>query len=120
MKIDDIEKYQKYGGVNPKRWKPGDIAYYEYHCDQSDGSVHAHLWYRSHQPVTIIALVQDGAQGTSYLERAEGGLDLRMYSVRFQDGLVDEEILEDELLVSPKFFSPEYAPPNKPKPDHIK
>ena len=30
-------------------WPPGTVAWFEYHCQESDDSDDADLWYRSHQ-----------------------------------------------------------------------
>ena len=35
-------------------WTPNDIAHFEYHCNRAHDSADADLWYRSHQPVTVL------------------------------------------------------------------
>jgi len=91
-----------------KTWRPGEVAYFEYHCYMGHDSSDAVLWYRSHQPVEIVKMVVRG-DGRTYLERAERGAP-RLYRIRFLDGHVSDAF-EDELYVSPKYWSKPFDPP---------
>jgi len=88
---------------NKERWEPGERAYFEYHCNQAHDSAHAQWWYRSHQPVTVLALItSDAPSGWSMDDRGEGGTP-RTYRVRWDDG-EEGDVFEDELLESDADF----------------
>lgn len=90
----------------------GKTMWFEYHCLESHDSSDAHLWYRSHQQVEVLAIEHAGT-GYNPKERSESG-DPRVYRIRFRDGLV-ADVFEDELMDSPKrFFRPD---PPKPRED---
>src|ERR1051326_2427982 len=89
-------------------WRRGELAHYEYHCYQGHDSADAQLWYRSHQPVTVMKIVFAGSGRTAERRIANG--EPRVYQVRFSDGHVGD-VFEDELLVDPRFYQPEYCPP---------
>ncbi len=82
--------------------------FFEYHCYQGHDSADAKLWYHSHQPVTVLALIYSGAADTE-TERAEIG-DPNVYSVQFPDGFIGDAF-EDELLASPDNYQSEFNPP---------
>lgn len=96
-------------------WSPGETAYFEYHCFQSHASGDAELWYRSQQPVTVVA--DEGWDGPADLDtlakRAQEGVP-RVYRVRFADGL-EHTAFEDELLTSAEFYDPMYRPGQRPR-----
>ena len=64
---------------------------FEYHCYEGEDSSDAELWHHTHQPVTVLAKVEG----------------IRMYRVRFSDGL-EYDVFDDELVAS----SAEYERPN--------
>lgn len=77
-------------------WRPGERAWFEYHCWESPESGDAALWYHSHQRVTVEARAGDDALlDSTFAERVEAGQP-RCYDVRFSDGLTGTA-LEDEL-----------------------
>lgn len=89
-------------------WRPGETAYFEYHCEPTHTSGDAQLWYRSHQPVTITGIYERGI-GKTAKERADDACP-RSYWVRFQDGAKGVAI-EDELLTHPMFWERRFRPP---------
>jgi hypothetical protein len=101
----------EYGQKN--RWMPGETAFFEYQCSREHGSNDAELWYRSHQPVTVIddseKLYVPAPDLDTLKKRREAGQP-RCYGVRFKDGF-EGHARESELYVSPDFFWPEYGPP---------
>lgn len=96
---------------NKTHWKPGELAYFEYHCSQSHTSCDAEIWYRSQQPVVVLETIEKGV-GRTMLKRNEYAIP-RLYKVRFLDGL-EYGVFEDELFTSPKWFDPVYAPGERP------
>lgn len=97
-------------------WGLGETAYFEYHCLRSHSSGDAEMWYRDHQPVTILEIPE--SDGKRYLEngdtamtRLDDGAPL-VYQVEFSDGF-KAHATEDELFVSPKHFDPNLGPPSK-------
>lgn len=91
-------------------WKPGETAYFEYHCEMSHTSGDAQLWYRTHQPVTVIEMSEAG-HGETRIERRDLAAP-RSYRVVFQDGFV-AGAMEDELLTHPKYWERRFNPPPK-------
>ncbi|MCW2317095.1 hypothetical protein M2322_002649 [Rhodoblastus acidophilus] len=89
-------------------WRVGETAAFEYHCYMGHDSADAELWYRSHQPVTVLALVEKG-NGKTLMARRNNG-EPRVYNVRFGDGF-EYDACEDELLADSSFFSHECSPP---------
>ena len=90
---------------------PKQQLYFEYHCLESHTSGDAQLWYRSHQKITVIRMVDnDGVGIPSLKERLECGQQL-IYRVQFTDGY-QGDVFEDELLDSQK----EYCRPSPPLP----
>ncbi len=104
--------YQKAVFASAKDYRPaGQQCLFEYHCYEGHDSSDADLWYRSHQPVTVVKLLERG-HGQTIQQRCDNGHPA-MYTVRFQDGLV-KGVFEDELLNSEKEFtrpSPPKGPP---------
>lgn len=90
-------------------WTPGDVAWFEYHCNESADSDDAPAWYHSHQQVTVLSRDEpDSAAAKTAAERGEDGVPWA-YRVRFADGL-EWTALEDELLTGTEgFWRP--APP---------
>lgn len=85
--------------------KPGQQLWFEYHCFESPESGDAPVWFRSHNKVTVLKLVEPGF-GKTQNDRAYNG-ESAIYSVRFPDGL-EWDAFEDELLDSKKdFFRPD-------------
>ncbi len=83
-------------------WQPGDLAWYEYHCLESDDSADAALWHRSHQRVTVLGRGADEDLGGTLLERAEAG-GPNVYEIRFADGY-EGLAFEDERLTGPGHY----------------
>lgn len=78
---------------------PGSTRWFEYHCNESHDSSDAPAWYRSHEQVTVIRLVnyEDRLHaGSNLLNRGEDGLPL-VYRARWSDGFA-WDVFEDELL----------------------
>jgi hypothetical protein len=100
-----------------EHWNPGDKAFFEYQCYQGHDSCDANLWYRSHQPVTVLGIEPDQEEvnlqepwaAPSMDERGEIGLP-KYYRIRFPDGL-EHTCWESELVESPSHLDPEGAPP---------
>ena len=93
-------------------WEPEEAAFFEYHCCQSHNSQDAELWYRSHQPVTVVRVENcDGLQflEDGFLRRLDDAVPIA-YKIRFEDG-TEAGAFEDELYTSPKPFCEKYAPP---------
>lgn len=86
-------------------WKPGDTAWFEYHCLEDESSADARLWHRSHGRVTITGTLalDPAAAGMNETERAEAGLT-GIYIVQFEDGETGGAF-EDELLTDPGQYS---------------
>ena len=102
------------GNGHREDWYPGDQAWFEYRCLESDDSCDADLWYRSHQQVTVISTRQYGpaSEGMPYAERCEEGIP-STYKIRFADGHV-AEAWEDELLAAPCYFERPDPPEGTP------
>lgn len=90
-------------------WKPGETAYFEYHCNRSHDSEDAPAWYRSHQTVTVLGIDYAG-NGRTLDQRLDRG-EPRSYRVRFPDGL-EWAAFEDELFTSPNDLTPGMGPPD--------
>lgn len=90
----------------------GTQCLFEYHCEESDDSPDAELWYRSHSRVVVQRCVNP-----EYLEAAETmnarleecGMPLA-YEVLFADGFLGCA-MEDELLLT----EADYERPNPPR-----
>lgn len=91
-----------WGWGGRERWHPGDHAFFEYHCHQGHDSSDAQLWYRSHQPVTVIREVDSDGDWGNQNARADAGTP-RGYEVQFEDGETGH-VMEDELTVDPKHW----------------
>ena len=91
-------------------WQPGDRAWYEYHCLESDDSADAALWHRSHQQITVLGRGADEDLGGTFQERAEAGCP-NVYQVRFADGY-EGTAFEDELLTGPEHYERPAPPPS--------
>jgi hypothetical protein len=89
------------GGLR-EAWQPGDLAWYEYRCLESDDSGDAALWHRSHQQVTVLGRGADEDFGGTLTERAEACCP-NVYQVRFPDGC-EGTAWEDELLTGPEHY----------------
>lgn len=77
------------------------VRLFEYHCWESSQSSDAELWYRSHQRVTVLRIVEPGV-GRTFMERCEAG-NPRVFRIRFEDGF-EGDAFEDELVRSRKEF----------------
>ena len=93
--------------LREEEWRPGEEAWFEYHCTESPDSCDANLWYHSHQRVTVVGREQadgwhKGWDGSTMRERGEAGAP-RAYRVRFRDGL-EHTAGEDELMTSRRGF----------------
>lgn len=76
--------------------------WFEYHCYESHNSTDAELWYRSHQKIVVLEIVENGG-GDSYLERTENG-EPRVYKIKFlEDGFIGHAF-EDEILHTKEDF----------------
>lgn len=88
---------------------------FEYHCLESDESCDAQLWYRSHQPVTVVRMIPgDAVLEWPKLKRLEEG-QLVTYRVKFDDGQ-EFDVFEDEVLGS----SAEFTRPSPPLPPQLR
>jgi len=89
----------------------GDSMYFEYHCEESDMSQDAELWYRSQRIVTITGFAaNDGWCIPTLRERCELGHPI-VYAVKFPDGFLGHAF-EDELLDTTEEYT-RPAPPLK-------
>lgn len=89
--------------------KVGKNFWFEYHCFESPSSTDSEVWYRSHQKVKVVEIVEWG-NGDTEEERGDTG-EPRVYRVRFKDGF-EYDVFEDELMDSPEdFYRPD--PPRK-------
>lgn len=94
-------------------FKIGNEYFFEYHCLESHDSSDAELWYKSHQKVTILEILEpDFTPSKTFKERMEEGLPLT-YLVRFNDGFT-YHAMEDELMETEEHFS-RPCPPLIPK-----
>ena len=93
-----------------ERWLPGEKAWFEYRCLESDESGDAPAWLHSHQQVEVLSDrdCEGREAGLSFLERDEEGWP-DSYRIRFSDGL-EWDAYEDELLTSKRFFEREDPP----------
>lgn len=100
MKTISVE--EEYG--MREQWYPGDMTWFEYHCNESDDSPDAPAWHHSHQRARVLweSKNTDAWPGSIFRERAEAGQP-KVYHVRFADGLT-WDAFEDELLLDPKWF----------------
>lgn len=87
-------------------FQPGDVLWFEYHCEESFDSDDAPIWLRSHQLVTVLGLdpAHDDARDElpTFDQRAAAGHPL-VYRARFADGL-EWSLCEDEPMCSPDEF----------------
>lgn len=81
----------------PPLYQPGARVWFEYHCHEGHDSSDTHLWYRTHQPVTVLSFIE-GDDEASFADR--GG---PMYRVRFDDG-TEGDVGHDELYDDPSHF----------------
>jgi len=93
-------------------WQPGDLAWFEYHCLESNDSADARLWHRSHQQVAVLGRGEDEDFGQTFLDRADAGMP-NVYRVRFADGF-EGHVFEDELLTGPEHYSRPDPPDTRP------
>ena len=93
-------------------WRKGELAYFEYHCDQSESSCDYPLYQHSHQIVKVLKISEMG-YGRTLMERGENCM-ARVYRIRFSDGL-EWDAFEDELLTSPRYYQKRFAPPEEPE-----
>ena len=102
MNVNHVNQYLK------EQWYRDEIAFFEYHCWESEESADASLWHHTHQQVVVLnELKSDAPDGTTILERLEAGV-LKSYQIQFDDGYIDTA-MEDELLKSPDgFVRPNY------------
>jgi len=92
-------------------WKPGETAWFEYHCWMSHNSADAQLWYRSQQQVEILRLTdcEVTEELDNFNKRTDAGMPW-VYTIKFADGFIGDAF-EDELLTDPKHFNPTFKPP---------
>lgn len=108
---DPLPSDQETPAYRQETWLPGEVAWFEYHCNESNESPDAPAWYRSHQQVTVLNLEEPGSGSfSSAAERGEAG-DPVTYRVRFADGL-EWSAFEDELFTSQEGF-------HRPSPPHV-
>ena len=93
---------------NKNSWRPGEVAYFEYHCYMGHDSSDAEAWYRSQQPVTILSVTALGVGKTARARLNNG--EPRVYKVRWQDGF-EYDVMEDELYVDRSHFVDACKPP---------
>lgn len=93
--------------------KIGQPYWFEYHCWESPQSSDAQLWYRSHQQVVPVKLIEKG-HGKDEIERGKLGHPA-MYNIRFSDGK-EFGVFEDELMESKS----EFIRPDPPKSRAVK
>ena len=108
-----VKPDNKFGQRN--EWAVGDAAFFEYQCQQSHDSADAELWYRSHQPITVIddsEELYDPAPDLNTLAKRRDQGQPRCYTVRFSDGF-EGTAKECELYVSPQYFDTSGAPPSQ-------
>jgi hypothetical protein len=84
--------------VSRELWEPGEVAFFEYHCLESEDSQDVDLWVRSHTKVTILELQVNSSEGMLLAEREEAAMPFT-YQVRFFDG-TEGGVWEDELSES--------------------
>jgi len=87
----------------------GKEFWFEYHCFESPKSCDAELWYRTHNKVLVLSIVELGC-GDTKLERLLEGCP-RVYRVVFEDGF-EYDVFEDELMESKEEFERPDAPKN--------
>ncbi len=97
-----------------EHWHPGEEAWFEYHCLESNKSNDAELWHRSHQEVTVLGVEgppnAEPWEGTTWHERADAAMP-KTYRVRFPDGH-EGAAWEDELMTDRAgFYRPD--PPRR-------
>jgi len=85
----------------------GKEFWFEYHCFESPKSCDAELWYRTHNKVLVLSIVELGC-GDTKLERLLEGCP-RVYRVVFEDGF-EYAVFEDELMESKEEFERPDAP----------
>jgi hypothetical protein len=101
-----VQKYSDGGLIDDK---VGKEFWFEYHCFESHTSCDAEIWYRSHQKVKVIKVVEWSYIDATKKERLEDG-NPRVYLVEWKDGF-QYDVFEDEIMESPdEFERPE--PPN--------
>jgi hypothetical protein len=88
----------------------GNKFWFEYHCFESPKSCDAELWYRTHNKVLVLSIVEPGC-GDTKLERLLEGCP-RVYRVVFEDGF-EYDVFEDELMESKEEFERPDAPKRK-------
>lgn len=83
------------------RWLKSEQAWFEYHCNRAHDSGDAQVWYRSHQPVTVLGVSSPGG-GRTLAQRISDG-EPRVYRIRFRDGLI-WDAFEDELVTDRRYL----------------
>jgi hypothetical protein len=94
----------------------GKEFWFEYHCFESPKSCDAELWYRTHNKVLVLSIVEHGCLDTK-LERLLEGCP-RVYRVVFEDGF-EYVVFEDELMESKEEFERPDAPKRNQQ-EHIR
>jgi hypothetical protein len=93
-----------------EHWNPGERAWFEYQCWESDESCDAELWKHTHQQVTIIGESDsDELCAVNSLDERIAGACMKVYNVRFDDGF-EYEVVEDELFTDKKYWEREDYP----------
>lgn len=83
-------------------FQKGDRPWFEYHCYEGEDSSDAEAWHRTHQRVTVLRQLP-----LSQADPAGDG-SIRMYQVRFDDGL-EYSVYDDELMRTRRFTRPDYV-----------
>jgi hypothetical protein len=102
---EQISRIQSMMGINESSETTDDVVgkefWFEYHCFESPKSCDAELWYRTHNKVLVLSIVELGC-GETKLERLLEGCP-RVYRVVFEDGF-EYDVFEDELMESKEKF----------------
>lgn len=91
------------------KWQPGDIAHFEYHCNQSPNSPDYYLWRATQQPVKVTGLADCddfSDEMPTYNERGDEGVPL-VYKIQLPSG-ESGTAFEDELHTHPKHYQNVY------------
>jgi GNAT superfamily N-acetyltransferase len=109
MKISEIKRfYSPLESGNKNQWHSGEAAFFEYHCNRAHDSGDAEVWYRSHQPVTILKTVHVGV-GRTFSSRGNNG-EPKIYKVKWNDGF-EHDVFEDELFSDSSYWNEQFCPP---------
>jgi hypothetical protein len=116
LDVDDLEDLPRHPMDEARqlyRVKVGGQYWFEYHCYEADDSCDAALWYKSHQQITVISMIESGG-GKTEEERGYNGHSAA-FRIRFKDGS-EGDAFEDELLDSKS----EFTRPDPPLPPNLR